>query len=229
MTDADFFLDELDSAIHDNKMLHHPFYQAWSTGTLSREALCGYAKQYYHFVQAFPTFLSATHSNTPQLELRQVLLENLMEEERGTENHPDLWMRFSDSLGVSRHAAATADLLPETKEALATFRSLTRDGSSLEGVAALYAYESQIPEVAGVKIDGLKRFYGISDPGVLSFFTVHQDADVFHSLSERRILAENAVKPVQRQACIDAGRRSAKALLRLLDGVDRVYVRPTCL
>lgn len=225
MTDADRFLQELDSAIERNKMLRHPFYQAWSMGKLTRAALCGYVKQYHHFVQAFPTFVSATHANTPELSLRQVLLENLVEEERGPDNHPDLWLRFSKSLGISREESASTALLPETKEALGTFRSLTRDASSLEGVSALYAYESQIPEVAGVKIDGLMQFYGITDPDALSFFTVHREADVQHSLSERTILADHAVDPDQRRACIEAAKRSSGAMLKLLDGVERVYIR----
>jgi pyrroloquinoline-quinone synthase len=226
MTDVDRFLQELDSAIDQNKMLRHPFYQSWTMGKLSRESLRGYAGQYHHFVQAFPTYLSATHANTPELALRQVLLENLIEEERGAENHPDLWNRFSRALGLSNEEAAATELLPETKEALDTFRSLTRDASSLEGVAALYAYESQIPEVAGVKIDGLKKFYGISDPEALSFFTVHQEADVYHSRSEREILANHAHDPGERRSCVEAARKSAGAMLRLLDGVERAYLEP---
>src|SRR5260221_4538725 len=205
MTEVDRFLRELDDAIDQNKMLRHPFYQTWTMGQLSREALKGYAKQYHHFVQAFPTYLSATHANTPELSVRQVLLENLIEEERGPENHPDLWMRFARSLGVSSEEAAQTELLPETRDALDTMRSLTRDASSLEGVAALYAYESQIPEVAGVKIDGLKKFYGITDAQALSFFTVHQEADVYHSRSEREILADPALEPAERRFCVEAG------------------------
>src|SRR5713226_1360078 len=74
------FLQSLDDIIKKNSMLDHPFYQTWNMGKLTREALCEYAKQYYHFVQAFPTFLSATHANTPHLSVRQDLLENLIEE-----------------------------------------------------------------------------------------------------------------------------------------------------
>src|SRR5713101_651348 len=184
------FIIRLDSIINENKMLNHPFYQAWNMGKLSREALCEYAKQYYHFVQAFPTFLSATHANTPHLSVRQELLENLIEEERGEGNHPGLWMKFAESLGVSHAEAASAELLPETKEAIETLRSLTRDGSYLEGVATLYAYESQIPEVAGVKIEGLRKYYEINDSSSLSFFTVHQEADVHHSGGERKIIEQ---------------------------------------
>src|ERR1043166_3474509 len=64
------FIAQLDATIKQNQMLDHPFYQAWNMGKLSREALREYAKQYYHFVQAFPTLLSATHANTPHLSVK---------------------------------------------------------------------------------------------------------------------------------------------------------------
>lgn len=223
----DSFLQALDKVIAENRMLNHPFYQTWTMGKLSREALREYAKQYYHFVQAFPTFLSATHANTPHLSIRQELLENLIEEERGEANHPGLWMKFAATLGVTEDQAMATVLLPESKEAIASLRSLTRDGSYLEGVAALYAYESQIPEVAKAKIDGLKKFYGIDDAAALSFFTVHQVADVYHSAGERNILASRAVAATQRMKCIEAARNASRAMLRLLDGVHRAYVKPS--
>lgn len=221
------FIVQLDSVIKQHQMLDHPFYQAWNSGKLSREALREYAKQYYHFVQAFPTFLSATHANTPYLSVRQELLENLIEEERGDGNHPGLWLKFAESLGVYQADLARTAPLLETSEAIESLRELTRDGSFLEGVTALYAYESQIPEVAKVKIDGLRQFYGITGETALSFFTVHQEADVHHSTGERKILEQYAVSEEDCEACLDAARRSSQAMLKLLDGVYRAYVQPT--
>lgn len=227
MTNSQSFLQQLENVIKQNNMLNHPFYQTWTMGKLSREALREYAKQYYHFVQAFPTFLSATHANTPQLSVRQELLENLIEEERGEGNHPGLWIKFTESLGVDAREAASAPMLPETQEAINSLRSITRDGSYLEGVSALYAYESQIPEVAKVKIEGLKKFYDINDATALSFFTVHQEADIYHSAGERKILSDHAVTENDQQAVLNAADRSSKAMLRLLDGVYREYVQPS--
>ena len=221
------FIQQLDGIIKQYQMLDHPFYQAWNMGSLTRESVCEYAKQYYHFVQTFPTLLSATHANTPHLTVRQELLENLIEEERGEGNHPGLWMRFAHALGVSERDAIAAKLLPETKTAINCFRCIARDRSYLEGVAALYAYESQIPEVAKVKIDGLKKSYGVNDEHALSFFTVHQEADVYHSGSERKILEQYAQTRKQQQACLDAARDASWAMLTLLDGVYRAYVQPT--
>ncbi len=227
MINNDAFLEKLDAIIEQNKMLDHPFYQTWNMGRLSREALREYAKEYYHFVHAFPRFLSATHANTPQLSVRQELLENLIEEERGDGNHPGLWMHFVEALGVGKEEAGNNFPLPETAGCLDTFQSITRNRSYLAGVAALYAYESQIPEVAKVKLDGLRKFYGIDGERSLSFFTVHQEADVYHSGAERKILAEHAITAEEQQACLDAARDASRAMLQLLDGVYREYVGRT--
>ena len=225
MTPAQSFLRRLDETIDAHKMLDHPFYRTWTMGELSRDALREYAKQYYHFVQAFPTLVSAVHANTPRLDVRQELLENLIEEERGDDNHPGLWVKFTAALGVSEEAAAATPLLPETREAIATMRSLTRDGSYLDGVAALYAYESQIPRVAAVKIEGLRAFYGITGEEALRFFTVHEAADVEHAGAERKILERHAVTDEARASAVAAAAASADAMLRLLDGVHERYVK----
>lgn len=213
------FLGKLDHVIEQSKMLNHPFYQTWNAGGLSREDLRKYSKQYYHFVHAFPTLLSATHANTPDLSVRQELLENLIEEERGKGNHPGLWMRFAEALGVTAEDARHSALYPETADCVFALRSITRDRSYLAGVAALYAYESQIPEVARVKIDGLKRHYGITDEDALSFFTVHEEADVFHSAGERNILAKKCLSDTDANICLRAAEDACRAMLRLLDGV----------
>ena len=69
------------------------------------------------------------------------------------------------------------------------FRSVCRDGSTAEGLSALYAYESQIPTICESKIDGLKKFYGFTDPKGYEYFSVHIDADRDHSAAERKMLA----------------------------------------
>src|SRR6187549_3468821 len=117
---------EIDQAIGEFAMLSHPFYQLWAEGRLSQATLAAYAKQYYAHVRAFPTYVSAVHSRCDDLELRQELLENLIEEERGAENHPELWLRFAEGLGVSRTDVKTAELLPATEDSVASLRALTQ-------------------------------------------------------------------------------------------------------
>ena len=204
---AEAILSEIDEKIAQKHLLTHPFYQAWARGELSREALQDYARQYYHHVAAFPTYLSAVHANTDDQAMRRHILSNLLDEEAGSPNHPELWLQFADSLGVSADDAKSVEKWAETQNLIDTFRSVCRDGSPIDGVAALYAYESQIPAVSESKIDGLRKFYGITGSAGTRYFEVHVEADKEHAATERALLTEN----------LDAaGAESATA------GVDRV-------
>ena len=94
-------LDKIDNDIAAKHLLKHPFYLAWTRGELSREALSDYARQYYHHVAAFPTYLSAMHAKCDNQSTRKELLNNLIDEEAGSPNHPELWLNFAEGLGVS--------------------------------------------------------------------------------------------------------------------------------
>jgi pyrroloquinoline-quinone synthase len=215
------FLTALDNLIAENHLLKHPFYQLWSQGKLTRENLREYAISYYPHVAAFPTYVSGVHSGCEDAALRQELLENLIEEERGSENHPALWRRFAVALGATASDLAAAPRTPEVAEVIAEFRRATHDGSVAEGLAALYAYESQIPEVSKTKREGLGAFYGIVDEDATRFFSVHEEADVWHRQVEREALGRVADTPEAREKALAAARRCCDALNRALDGVMR--------
>jgi len=72
---------------------------------------------------------------------------------------------------------------------IGTFRSVCGNESTAEGLAALYAYESQIPAICESKIDGLKKHYGFTDPKGYEYFSVHIEADKEHSAAEREMLS----------------------------------------
>ena len=39
-------IQKIDRIIEERSLLNHPFYQAWSDGKLTHEALAGYSKEY---------------------------------------------------------------------------------------------------------------------------------------------------------------------------------------
>jgi pyrroloquinoline-quinone synthase len=207
-------------------MLKHPFYVAWTEGKLSKSILAEYAKQYYAHVRAFPTYVSGVHSRCAEVSIRQQLLENLIEEERGDENHPELWLRFAEALGVAREETKAAELLASTRDSVRSLQALTQSEDYREGLAALLAYESQIPEVAQTKREGLKEFYGIEDERAVSFFRVHESIDALHQQVEMQILAERCESPADQSRAIAAAREAARALWSFLDGVTSEYLVP---
>jgi pyrroloquinoline-quinone synthase len=184
-------LEKIDAAIAEKNLLKHPFYQDWQTGKLSREALQLYALQYYRHVEAFPKHLRVLAARTDG-PVRNVVLENLAEEENPAGPHPKLWRDFAAALGVNEEDITACPSLPGTQGLVETFREIVGDRPVVEAVAALYAYESQVPEIATSKIDGLKKFYGIDSPKALAYFTVHEQADKVHRAAWRGWLEGHA-------------------------------------
>jgi pyrroloquinoline-quinone synthase len=213
-------LDIIDADIAAKHLLKHPFYLAWTRGDLPREALVDYARQYYHHVAAFPTYLSAVHARCEDQATRKQVLTNLIEEEAGTPNHPDLWKQFASGLGISEQEVTAAEKEPETSNVIDTFREVCGHGTTAEGLAALYAYESQIPEICESKIDGLKKHYEFTDPEHYRYFTVHIEADREHSAAERQMLGSRLSDANLNQVRAAAG-RVLDVLWNLLSGVCR--------
>ena len=214
------YLDNIDNDIAEKHLLKHPFYLAWARGELSKEALTDYSQQYYHHVAAFPTYLSAVHANCDDQATRKQLLNNLIDEEAGSPNHPELWKKFADGLGVEDAELARTEKQPETRNLINTFRSVCGRRSTAEGVAALYAYESQIPSICESKIDGLKKHYGFTKPEHYEYFTVHIEADREHSAAEREMLSRH-VDNRNFQSVKVSVNRVLDALWDMLSGVCR--------
>ncbi|MES1157443.1 MAG: CADD family putative folate metabolism protein [Alphaproteobacteria bacterium] len=211
----------IDAAVAARSMLTHPFYQAWEEGALTREALAGYAKQYFHHVEAFPRAVSAVHANCPDARGRRLLAENLAEEEglgEGKDDHASLWLDFADAMGADEAAVRATAVNAETQDLIDAFRDLSR-ASYASGLGALYAYESQLPAIASTKIKGLVERYGVSDARALRFFTVHEAADVEHSAVCRELI--EALPADEREEALQAACSLLEALLRFLDGMQR--------
>jgi pyrroloquinoline-quinone synthase len=202
-------------------VLSHPFYQAWEEGALTREALREYSKQYFHHVEAFPRAVSAVHSNCPDAKGRRLLAENLAEEEgveAGKDDHAALWLGFARELGADEAEVRAVSVNPETQVLVDAFRRLSRK-SYASGLAALYAYESQLPDIAKTKIKGLVGRYDFKTPAGLKFFEVHEGADVEHAAVCRELL--DALPQSDRAEAHAAACELAEALRTFLSGMQR--------
>lgn len=210
------FSEQLSQKLAPLNLLKHLFYQAWNAGTLSRQTLGYYAQQYAHHVEAFPRYLSAIHTLCGDIKQRQVLLGNLIDEEQGPENHPQLWLQFAAAVGMDEAAVRSAKHYPETRHLVDTFFDLTRSDYAT-GLGALFAYEHQTPAVAETKLGGLKKHYGVEDKAGLQFFEVHANADVWHTAEVSGLL--NALSPEEQQRAEIGALTAAKALWGFLDGI----------
>jgi pyrroloquinoline-quinone synthase len=213
-------LERIDALIAERHLLKHPFYTKWKAGELTREELQEYARQYYAFESTFPRLLSALHTRSEEPEVRQSLLDNLWDEEHGEVNHAEMWLRFGEGIGVERSSVRSAPANEGTRALLDTYWSAVSDAPIAAGIAALYAYEGQVPEVAAEKIRGLVEQYGIDDPRTLAFFTVHSTLDVEHSAAERSMIAGLAPTAAHEEAVLAATRAALDAWWGFLDAVN---------
>lgn len=207
----------LDDLIRSRSILRHPFYVAWQRGELTPEQLATYARLYYPHVAAFPGYLEAALSHTDDPVIRAELESNLADERAEQMPHTGLWLDFAEELGCDRNAVTSAAAHAAAADTVRVFARLS--GQSLgAALAALYAYESQQPEVARQKADGLRSLYGVQSPKALAYFDVHATADIQHREGERHALA----------CCADAGTageilqaagEALDAYWRLLDGI----------
>ncbi len=204
----------LRAIIDGSAMQAHPFYIGLGNGDLGRAPLREYARQFYHFEAAFPRFLSAIHARTELPGVRQVLLENLYDEEHGDRNHAALWLAFASSLGLRAAEVTGARLRPETLALIGHYETMAHHAPLAEALAALFAFEGQVPTVAWITIKALSDHHGLR-PEQFEFFSVHLVADVAHAGAEMDAITRSCEDD---DGAVAAAERACALLLGFLDG-----------
>jgi pyrroloquinoline-quinone synthase len=218
------FFQQLDTRISKYDLLCHPFYKAWSAGRLTREDLREYAQDYYHHVEAFPSYLAALGMRLEDGDLRRAVLANMCDE-KGVDSannavpHSDLWLDFAEGMGSSRNLE-WHDPVPEVRQLIRYFHRVASEGLPEEALAAFYAYESQVPRVAVEKERGLREMYAADDK-TCGYFSLHAEADVHHARVWRGLLEKRiAEHPEAADAALDAAENASRMLWQALDGIN---------
>ena len=214
------FSKKLNKKLDQYHLLNHPFYKSWNEGKLTREIIKDYAEQYYQHVKAFPRYISATHSICEDIEKRKILLENLQDEENPNADHPKLWKNFALAMGADPDKIENVKREWFTNDMIENFFYQARK-SYAEGLASLYTYERQIPEIAETKIRGLKNFYGVTSKEGLEFFEAHKAADVIHRKECEKLL--DALTEEEKEKAEKASVLTARYLWNFLSGMSNKH------
>jgi pyrroloquinoline-quinone synthase len=222
---TEIFLPRLDDCIRKYDLLCHPFYKAWSAGELTRDDLREYAEDYYHHVEAFPTYLAELGVRLEEGEVRRAVLANMTDEKGGEDafgnpgsSHAELWLDFVEGMGGSRKPKRQP--VAEVRGLISHFHRVAAEGAQEEALAAFYAYESQVPRVAQEKDRGLRELYG-ADEKTRAYFTLHTTADIYHSQVWRKQLEKRIQEnPEAAEEALAAAESASKALWDALDGVE---------
>ena len=210
-------VQKIDSEIEKRSLLKHSFYQMWSEGRLTVDHLQGYSKEYFQLVKAVPKFVEGIAKGTDN----QDIADNAKEEAE----HVEPWVRFASALGVSRNDLVNYAGADKTNAAVAKMMGLA-SASFEEAVAAMYAYEMELPKISRSKIDGLKKFYRMDSEDATKYFEIHEEADVRHAQVWREILQK--IPADRQQGAFAAAVESLKAQNMLLDSVQEKYVGMNC-
>jgi pyrroloquinoline-quinone synthase len=211
----DNVVQRIDLEIEKHSLLKHSFYKMWSEGKLTIDHLQGYSKEYFQLVKLVPKFVERIAEATGNSD--DIITNNAREEAE----HIELWARFATALGVSRSDLITYSGSEKTNEAVGKLMGLA--GLPFEeAVAAMYAYEMELPKISRNKIDGLKKFYGMDSEDATKYFEIHEEADVRHAQVWREILQR--IPSERHDAIINAAIKSLQAQNNLLDSVHEKYV-----
>jgi len=146
--------EEMHAAVSKWNLLQHPFYQAWSAGTLPVEALRAYAREYGALVGLLPRAWTALGDGETADEERE---------------HAGLWDAFAHALETR---VVEKPSVTQVQALTSSARRLFDDPATAAG--ALYAFEVQQPATAKSKLDGVREHYRLPT-AVEPYFELHSN------------------------------------------------------
>ncbi len=185
---------QLEPILEKWNLLNHPFYQAWSAGTLPVDALKVYASEYGAFIGTLSEGWNTLND-----------AETAHEEQE----HAEMWDKFAAALG----SKVAAPQIAETQSLVETARRLFADPAAALG--AMYAFEAQQPATAKSKLEGLKSHYSLPAE-VEPYFEIHSAN--WHE-SEKILAALEGLSPIEQAKAQIACEQMAESLWNALTGI----------
>lgn len=189
------FNEQLDAIISKYNLLYHPFYQAWSAGTLPVESLKQYASDYGQLITLMPDAWR--------------VLDDYDTAEEEVE-HIELREDFAD--GLDTKLVTTTDI-PQIKSLVETAADLFKEPYTALG--ALYAFEVQQPATAQSKLDGLKKRYHVGEQWE-EYFVQHSHNE--HE-AEKLLARINACDAVAQEQILASCQTMCQAMRNGLSGL----------
>lgn len=195
----------LENAIKGKSANKSPFSVAWASGKLSREHLCRWAENHYHYVGPFADYLAYVYARMPEeyQEAKDFLLANMYEEEIGGDRHTDLLIRFGEACGTTRARITDPDNMSPTTRALQSwcYTVAMREDPIVAVAGLVVGLESQVPSIYRRQTPTLREKYGFTDEEV-EFFDLHIVSDEIHGERGYQIVLEHARTVELQRKCL---------------------------
>jgi len=183
--------------------VNHPFVRSVCAGTASMEQIRRWAIQDYQFRSAVPRIAMLRYLACTDKEIAARLYEVVEDETRGLRlgsvGHPDMFVEFAESIGITRKELETAELRPATAAHLYYAELIIHTLPWFVMMAAQIGAEGTFSPAVAALGQGFIKQYGMK-PESVRFFTVHVEADEEHgSLAEDIARRYITSPPLQQQ------------------------------
>jgi pyrroloquinoline-quinone synthase len=215
--DVDRFLVEMEAEMQADHitMLDAPFLAAAEAGTLTRDQIEEWARQFYAITRDGRLTIGNFYANAPDdPDLRRELVENISEEETGRISgvgmcHMDVFQSLLAAFGISREEALSLESPHGRTGPMG--RRIPPDEYYIE--LAAYGYSVEVPNQQFCERihTALQEYYGFSDDE-LRWFSMHALLDADHGEEFRK----HARKVAEQPGGLDELKRQTRGLSQLV-------------
>jgi pyrroloquinoline-quinone synthase len=217
----------IDDQISKRSLLNHRFYILWREGKLTINHLRSYSKEYFQLVKAVPELVDNIHENLENYDPRNQYVKAVKNTQYEEYQHIEPWIKFAQSLGIEKQELLEYEGNNEVNLAIENLKESCLS-SILEGASTMYSFEKELPQISKAKIEGLKKFYNIFSDEDITYFKIHQTADIEHARLWKTLLLDyNLVRNTKdlNEIILNASVRSLNSQNQILDVVYDNYVK----
>ena len=206
----------------------HPFQIKLQNGDLTREQVQAWALNRYYYQANIPVkdaYILA-RLDTPELrrEWRQRIIDH--DGEEGQRGGIEKWIALTDGVGLDRdYVVSGRGILPGTRFAVDAYVHFVRERTLLEAIASSLT-ELFSPNVIGVRTKGMLQHYDFISKETLAYFDKRPVQAKRDSDFALEYCLENARRPEEQEAVLDALRFKCHVLWAQLDALYFSYVEP---
>jgi pyrroloquinoline-quinone synthase len=217
----------IDDQISKRSLLNHRFYILWREGKLTINHLRSYSKEYFQLVKAVPELVDNIHENLENYDPRNQYVKAVKNTQYEEYQHIEPWIKFAQSLGIEKQELLEYEGNNEVNLAIENLKESCLS-SIVEGASTMYSFEKELPQISKAKIEGLKKFYNIFSDEDITYFKIHQTADIEHARLWKTLLLDyNLVRNTKdlNEIILNASVRSLNSQNQILDVVYDNYVK----
>ena len=184
---SEVLVQELETALLDKarNRTTHPFILAVKEGKATKDQIAGWLHQFSLWADPTNKFFGVLWANCPDDDLREGILENMLEEEHGESSKTAGHMKLIDTtlteLGWDQARRAKDEIRLESWLLRHWFEVVMCNRPFVEGISALSFAAERINPLVFAEIEkGLREHYDLTDDGLMSISVHASDVEEEH-------------------------------------------------